>query len=795
MRIYLHIGPEDISASRIQSVLADKREQLVRKGILFARSLGNKNHTRLFMAVTDPAHVDPLRFNRGYITAEKQAALRASVLADLKAEVAQHRPDTLIIACNQLGSGMRHMAELETLRSLLAPLSDDIRIVAHVDLPARMLARAYQEQILEGRGLSLQAELDLAGADSWWNAALAACPPVHPAAGIFAETQAPNHWIDLPALVAFWQAVFGAGTVQLHSYDAARFSGDDVTLDIAAAFGIDVPFGKASETVLRPAMSAASLARGRQLNALILRVLTSGQRILPRQLWRSFVQDVAVDGPAMDLSTLDAVSRHFDQSLRKLARDHTGLTQQTFTPPPAGPIWSEADPMFGFRPSQYLLGFMWRIDKATREERQKRRADLALLDRKGQDNRADPPARGGDDLPDGLSVSAGKLMPPRAIKNFEMLRTSSFAPHNRMGSVNEEEVAAAYTKITPRILPKGTTGNVVVGCMKNEAPYIVEWVAYHRAMGVDDFLIYTNGCEDGTAEILDRLQELGVLQHRNNDDWKGNSPQQFALNQALKEPLIQNAEWIIHIDVDEFINVRCGNGTLQDFTDAVPDATNVAMTWRMFGHNGITKLSDDFVIDQFDTCSPKFCPKPHTVWGFKTMFKNIGAYRKISCHRPNKLVDAFQDKVKWVNGSGTDMTKDVATNGWRSSKKNVGFDLLQLNHYALRSAESFLIKRQRGRALHVDRSIGINYWIRMDWSDFRDNTIKRNMPRLRAEYDRLMADDTLRGWHDSGLEWHRAKAEELHRNPEFADLYKEALAVKLTETERVAYALALDMES
>ena len=83
----------------------------------------------------------------------------------------------------------------------------------------------------------------------------------------------------------------------------------------------------------------------------------------------------------------------------------------------------------------------------------------------------------------------------------------------------------------------------------------------------------------------------------------------------------------------------------------------------------------------------------------------------------------------------------------------------------------------------------------MDWSDFRDVTIQRNSARLKLEYDRLMGDDTLRSWHKKGLEWHRAKADELHQSPEFADLYTEALKVKLTETERVAYALALDMES
>lgn len=80
MRIFLHIGPEEGSAARVQSVLADKREPLLRKGVLYARALGNKNHTRLFMAATDAGHVDPLRFNRGYITPQKQAVLRGQSL-------------------------------------------------------------------------------------------------------------------------------------------------------------------------------------------------------------------------------------------------------------------------------------------------------------------------------------------------------------------------------------------------------------------------------------------------------------------------------------------------------------------------------------------------------------------------------------------------------------------------------------------------------------------------------------------------------------------------------------------
>ncbi|MGB7241504.1 MAG: glycosyltransferase family 2 protein, partial [Sulfitobacter sp.] len=523
--------------------------------------------------------------------------------------------------------------------------------------------------------------------------------------------------------------------------------------------------------------SAATLTRGRMLNALVLKVLSNGKRVLPRQLWRSLILDVAIDGPALNPGELPDIADAFTESNKVVIREHAALKSADLTSPKATGKWAEADPEFGFRASQYLLSFMWRIDKATKDEAAKKQSDQA------------------SNAGIGLSDAARALMPPLAVQNFQKLKTSRMAPHNKLGSVNEEELAAAYASAPPRHLPTGSSGNVIVGCMKNEAPYIVEWVAYHRAIGVDSFLIYTNDCTDGTAEILDRLQAMGIVEHRNNDLWRGKSPQQHALNQSLKEPVIKNADWIAHIDVDEFINVRTGNGTLQDFFDAVPDATNVEMTWRLFGHNGVTRLSDDFVIDQFDSCAPAFCPKPHTVWGFKTLFKNIGAYQKISCHRPNKLVADRKSRVKWVNGSGADITDEAVEKGWRSSMRSIGYDLIQLNHYALRSADSFLIKRQRGRALHVDRSIGINYWIRMDWSDFTDVTIKRNIPRLHDEYDQLMRNESLRDWHRKGLAWHRAKALELHAMPEFQDLFDQALKIKLSETERVAYALALDMES
>lgn len=821
-RIYLHIGLEHVGVARLQQVMAEKREQMLAKGVLFPRAAGPRNHTRLFMAVTDPDHVDGLRAGRGYADPGAQARLRGELAAALARDMATHQPAAMILSASQLGGALARRSELERLRDLLRPLSGDIRVIAHVDAPARMLARHYAAQVMEGRARGLDLEQGLPGAD-WWAAALAQAPVAEPARGRFLETHCPPFWLDYPALVQHWEGVFGEGCVNLRPYDPALMHGEGATEEIRAAFGISETLGRAGVAAEPPLPSAAWISRARQLNLLLERMQDVTGQVVPRPLWRKLLEEIRIEGAPLDPVALSAITAPLEARLAGLVPQHPALAglvaRMEAESAGAGERapWVEAAPGQGFRASQYLLAFRARIDRAIKAEMKAARAeaeDTTEAPREGRTEGAAAPRAGDgqngasprDAAPPApaatvraravpLSEAAARIMPPLAVENFHKLQASPFRPHNRLGMVNEEDLAAAFAPCPPRALPPGSSGRVIVGCMKNEAPYIAEWIAYHRAIGVDNFLIYTNDCTDGTAEILDRMQAMGLLQHRNNDGWKGNSPQQSALNKALREPLIRDAEWIIHIDVDEFINIRCDNGTLDDFLARVPDATNVAMTWRLFGHGGVTTLSEDFVTDQFEWCAPRFCPKPHTAWGFKTMFRNIGAYGKLSCHRPNKLDSGLREQVRWVNGSGQDMTREAAEKGWRNSVKSIGYDLLQLNHYALRSAESFLIKRQRGRALHVDRAIGINYWIRMDWSDVRDITIKRNLPRLRVEFDAMMRDDRLRALHQDGLDWHRAKAAELHAMPEFRDLYEQALTLKLTAPERVAYALALDMET
>ncbi len=171
--------------------------------------------------------------------------------------------------------------------------------------------------------------------------------------------------------------------------------------------------------------------------------------------------------------------------------------------------------------------------------------------------------------------------------------------------------------------------------MKNEGPFILEWLAYHRVIGVEGFLVYTNDCTDGTDTFLDLLQEKGYVQHRDNPfkstDLK---PQHAALQAAENEPTITDADWVICMDVDEYINIKIGDGTLHDLYGAVPDANMISCTWRLFGNADVHEFDPRPIIEQFDTCAQEITRKPHQAWGFKTLHRNIGIFKKLGVHRP-----------------------------------------------------------------------------------------------------------------------------------------------------------------
>ena len=116
---------------------------------------------------------------------------------------------------------------------------------------------------------------------------------------------------------------------------------------------------------------------------------------------------------------------------------------------------------------------------------------------------------------------------------------------------------------------------LVFAAMRNEGAFLLDWLAHHQAVGFTDFLVLSNDCTDGTDTLLDRLQDLGHLTHLPNPAPHQGGVQFAAMKRADAHPLVQQADWIMALDIDEFVNIHVGDHTLSDL--AGPALTLIAL--------------------------------------------------------------------------------------------------------------------------------------------------------------------------------------------------------------------------
>ena len=258
---------------------------------------------------------------------------------------------------------------------------------------------------------------------------------------------------------------------------------------------------------------------------------------------------------------------------------------------------------------------------------------------------------------------------------------------------------------------------IIVSTMKDEGPYLLEWIAHHLSIGFEHFVIYSNDCSDGTNLMLNRLDELGIVTHFENPlGPTRRDPQRSAYSRARRAARVQAAEWVMILDADEFLNIRCGSGSVVDLIERCEGADAISLCWQMIGSSGETSFSERPVTERFHRAANLEHPENGLVWGFKTLFR-VPAFDYFGVHRPRfyKERAIAPGYAKWVNGSGEDMGDAFYEGGWRFNAKRLGYEFGVVNHYAVKSREEFLLKRARGTANSKDKSrIDLDYWGKYD---------------------------------------------------------------------------------
>ena len=282
--------------------------------------------------------------------------------------------------------------------------------------------------------------------------------------------------------------------------------------------------------------------------------------------------------------------------------------------------------------------------------------------------------------------------------------------------------------------------------MRNEALFVVEWLAHHLSVGFDRIIVYTNDCDDGTDRILDLLTATGRIEHRPNPGpyTLGGTIQRHALRLAFQLPHVRRADWALHIDADEYVNVTIGKRSIDDLTARYPDADAIAIMWRHFGSAGKTVWEGGSVVESFTRCEAEL---PDVAAGEDTNFKTLfrpSRFHAMSIHSPKYPRKGVLPVV--VNTAGVAMPVDKlrtrAGSGYAVGPHQVTWENASLHHHHVKSDDLHLLKHARGDAngrSNAKRALGSAFYQHANRNEAESTSLLGLRRRVRRWEARLRA--------------------------------------------------------
>lgn len=238
----------------------------------------------------------------------------------------------------------------------------------------------------------------------------------------------------------------------------------------------------------------------------------------------------------------------------------------------------------------------------------------------------------------------------------------------------------------------------LIAAARNEGPFLLEWVAYHRAIGIDHIVILSDPSEDGTEVLLDRLAAAGAITHIPHHQQAGGSFVAFpdrAYAHAQSLPQVRDASWVLALDLDEYLNIHVGAGRPGDLYTALARSGPcdvMAIGWRIFGNAGQAGFINRLLLPRLTRAAPESPVRDPRYLGIKSLFRpqHVTA---LGPHRPVFAPDA--PARVWRNGAGQDVSRVLGASGTALTPATRGHTLAQINHYPVRGNAVFALHHLR----------------------------------------------------------------------------------------------------
>ena len=225
----------------------------------------------------------------------------------------------------------------------------------------------------------------------------------------------------------------------------------------------------------------------------------------------------------------------------------------------------------------------------------------------------------------------------------------------------------------------------MVSISKNEAPYIKEWIEFHKLVGFTKFYFYDNESEDNTVDILKPYINSGLVEYTLI---KGKGRQLDAYNDAIAKHK-NECRWMAFLDMDEYLMPtkpfeKVYNVVSELIRKAGKGAAGIGVNWCIYGSAHLEKKPKGLIIENF-IYRGKSGTETH--WGnfhIKTICNPRLVKNYISPHYP----------IYKLGGYNINDSDGKRLWGWFCH--DVKWQNLRINHYYCKSKEQYIQKISRG---------------------------------------------------------------------------------------------------
>lgn len=255
---------------------------------------------------------------------------------------------------------------------------------------------------------------------------------------------------------------------------------------------------------------------------------------------------------------------------------------------------------------------------------------------------------------------------------------------------------------------------------RNEAPYLKEWIEFHRLMGVEHFYLCSHCSTDNYQRVLQPYIDRGIVELTtwNDNPYPDHGEFCYGIQPSWYNEVLDKSrgvsQWVAFLDSDEFL-CPVEKKSVAEFLKDYEEFGGVSVNWLFFGTSGVDKLSSKkLMIEQLTRCAD-YNLETHTF--IKPIVQPIYATKCPVAHFIGFLPNYYA-----VNPN-----KDRLTTPGRSV---IVLDKLRVNHYWTRDEDYFYkVKCARQIQLYGSADGAINQAAQMNEQD--DLVIQRFVPKLR----------------------------------------------------------------